>query len=191
MTGFLQWELEVSYLNQLIFGWLLGLWLAFVFAFIIRVPFYDYFKTLLEERQEISGLQKHIAVVVVLTTSMMLVCLVEYFIVKEEISSEIEDYLLHLEPLVKWCKGFAQDEFDKETLFFGVDVEYSSAFICILTGYLGIIYQRIYYKGQLFIELFPFDSKIKQFARYLGRFIVMSVLGGVVFFILAKILPIA
>jgi hypothetical protein len=42
MTGYLQWRLEISYLNQLVYGWFLGLWLACVFAFIIRVPFYNY-----------------------------------------------------------------------------------------------------------------------------------------------------
>ena len=147
MTGFLQWELGVSYLNQLIFGWLLGLWLAFVFAFIIRVPLYEYLKVLLEERQEISLLPKHIAVVAGITSSMMLVCMVEYFAVRGEIQTEIQDYSQHLVPLTKWCSGMNSSEYNANTLFFGVDVEYSSAFACILTGYLGIVYQRVFLKG--------------------------------------------
>ncbi len=72
-------------MNQLIFGWFLGLWLAVVFAFIIRVPLYEYIKVLLEERQETSVLPKHIAVVAGITSGMMLVCMVEYFAVRGEI----------------------------------------------------------------------------------------------------------
>ena len=147
MTGFLQWELGVSYLNQLIFGWLLGLWLAFVFAFIIRVPLYEYLKVLLEERQEISLLPKHIAVVAGITSSMMLVCMVEYLAVRGEIKPDIKDYFQHLVPLTKWCSAYDLNEWTADTFFFGVDVEYSSAFTCILTGYLGIVYQRVYLKG--------------------------------------------
>jgi hypothetical protein len=70
-----------------------------------------------------------------------------------------------------------------------VDVEYSSAFICILTGYLGIVYQRVKFKGQLFIELCDFDSKKLAFARFCGRFFVMTFLSALVFMILNTTIP--
>ena len=50
VIGISRWILRTTYLNQLTFGWLLGLWLACTFAFIIRIPFHNYIKLLLEER---------------------------------------------------------------------------------------------------------------------------------------------
>lgn len=47
---------------------------------------------------------KHIAFVAGITSTMMLVCIVEYFAVNGEKSTDIKGYFQHLEPLVKWCK---------------------------------------------------------------------------------------
>ena len=81
------------------------------------------------------------------------------------------------------------ENFDPDTLFFGVDLMYSSAFVCIFTSYLAIIYQRVHFKGQLFFEVFPFDTKLKQFARFFGRFAVMFTLGTALFWLFTKTIP--
>ena len=62
----------MTYVNQLTFGWLLGFWLACLFAFIIRNPLYSYIKLLLEDPQEVTFIKKHILVVAALTSIMML-----------------------------------------------------------------------------------------------------------------------
>ncbi len=76
-----------------------------------------------------------------------------------------------------------------DTLFYGVDLEYSAAIISIFTGYLAIVYQRIHYKGQESIELHQYDTKLKQFARFAGRFAVMFLMGSFCFWLFAKIIP--
>lgn len=50
LIGLLRWEFKTTYVNQLTFGWFLGVWLACLFAFIIRNPLYQYIKLLLEDR---------------------------------------------------------------------------------------------------------------------------------------------
>lgn len=80
-------------------------------------------KVLLEERQEISLLPKHIAVVAGITSSMMLVCIVEYFAVKGEIKADIQDYFQHLVPLTKWCQAMDLNKWTDDTFFFGVDID--------------------------------------------------------------------
>lgn len=47
----------------------------------------------------------------------------------------------------QFCTNLDEGEIDKATNFFAVDVEYSSSFTSIITGYLGIIYQRVNFKG--------------------------------------------
>jgi len=77
--GLLRYKFGTTYMNQLVLGWLLGLWLACLFAFVIRLPFYNYIKLLLEDRQEINFLPKHMCVVGALTASMMLICVIQYY----------------------------------------------------------------------------------------------------------------
>ena len=90
-----------------------------------------------------------------------------------------------MDNLGQWCTSLDVSEVAVQTNFYAVDVEYSSAFTCILTGYLGIVYQRVHFKGQLFIDTFQFDSKQIQFLRWLGRLTVMFVIGGLlgIFFV--------
>jgi len=74
--------LKINYLNQITFGWLLGIWLASVFALIIRTPFYNYIKNLLEDRQEIPFLKNHIYCAAIISGLMMLSCVVEFLLVR-------------------------------------------------------------------------------------------------------------
>ncbi len=186
--GLLRFVFEMTYVNQLTFGWFLGIWLACVFAFIIRVPFYAYIKKLLTDRQEIIYLREHSLKVAIMTFAMMLICIIQYYAMNGEEKTEqyITEYYNQTKPMILQCKNLDPEYYKPNTLFFGVDLDYSSAVICILTGYLGIIFQRIHFYGQNFIEVFIFDTKTKQFLRFVGRLIVMFLLGEGLFFILTK-----
>jgi len=82
---------------------------------------------------------------------MMLTCIIEYFIVKSKDRLKIEGYQNYLTPLYnntqQYCPRLNPSKFKDSTNFLGNNVEYSSSFICILTGFLGILYQRVNYKG--------------------------------------------
>ncbi len=120
---------------------------------------------------------------------MMSICVVEFFIVKGKNGADILEYETYLQPLEPYCTGLSS-VYKSETWFYGGNVAYSSAYIIILTGYMGIIYQRTHFKGQLFIELHEFDSKFKKFLRFIGRLAVMSVSGILTFWLVSFIYPI-
>jgi len=82
---------------------------------------------------------------------MMLTCIIEFVIVKDWDQNQIASYQEHLTPLYnntqQYCPRLNPSAFKDPTNFYGNNVEYSSSFICILTGFLGILYQRVNYKG--------------------------------------------
>ena len=87
------------------------------------------------------------------------------------------------------CSNLSPEKFDSKTLFFGEELSFSPAVVCVFTSYLAIVYQRVNFKGQLFFEVFPFDTKFKQFARFSGRFAVMFIVGTALFWLFTKMIP--
>lgn len=80
------------------------MWLACVFAFIIRTPLHEYIQNLLEDREEIGNLYKQVGVVAGGTAAMMLSCVIEFLAVRNTDSINIQDYRQHLEPLESSCQ---------------------------------------------------------------------------------------
>jgi len=51
-NGIMRFRAGINTLNQVVFGWYMGIWLAFVFGFILRAPIFNHIKALVADEDD-------------------------------------------------------------------------------------------------------------------------------------------
>lgn len=157
----------------MVYGWAVGVWLAMVFAYLLREPIFNHIKALVADDDELEWYGKTPLIALITFLALLGVGLAGEFSRLLSLDNNFTAKFDQNKDIFSSTDfSSCADRVLRTSQFYTVIVVNSGKLIFVLSAYVGIVYQKHKYKGQTDITTFEYDTLWSNRLKHLGRLLI-------------------